>query len=273
MQRIKQFYRRHPVWSWVIIVLVGLTVLGAALPSPEDEGDKNDSAQQAESKPKPKVVNISVTAPKEVRKPTAVIKGTVTPANAVVKVEGKPVKVVDGRFRHRIKLEQGVNSNEVAATAAGYDDDREVVSTYRNLTQAEIAEQKARQEARDQAEREAAAARAEAARQEFVNSAETVPYAQLQKDPSAYIGHKVVYTGQIFQIQQQGNIGFMLLSVTDEGYDFWSDEVWVNYFTKVAGAEGDQLTVYGVVKGQKSFETQIGGERYVPEIRARYIEE
>lgn len=273
MQRIKQFYRRHPIWSWVIVVFVGLIVLGAALSSPDDNDDDDNSAQEVKAKPKPKVVKITVKAPKEVTKPTAVIRGTVTPASAKVTVEGKRIKVANGRFRYQVKLTRGVNAREVAATAAGYDDDSETVSTYRNLTKAEMAEQKARQEAREEAARLAAEQRAEAAKQDFINSAETIPYAQLQKDPSAYIGHKVVYTGQIFQIQQQGNVGFMLLSVTNEGYDFWSDEVWVNYFQKVAGAEGDQLTVYGVVKGSKSFETQIGGERYVPEIRARYIEE
>ena len=61
--------------------------------------------------------------------------------------------------------------------------------------------------------------------------------------------------------------------MTNEGYDFWTDEIWINYTGTVAGAEGDLLTVYGVVKGQKSFETQVGGERYVPEIDEVYIEE
>ncbi len=67
---------------------------------------------------------------------------------------------------------------------------------------------------------------------------------------------------------------FVLLSVTDEGCDFWSDEVWIDYAgMKVAGAEGHFLTFYGTVEGQKSFETQIGGERYVPQITAEFFEE
>jgi hypothetical protein len=33
------------------------------------------------------------------------------------------------------------------------------------------------------------------------------------------------------------------------------------------------LTVYGTVVGAKSYETQIGGETYVPEIDAEIIEE
>ncbi len=61
--------------------------------------------------------------------------------------------------------------------------------------------------------------------------------------------------------------------MTDEGYGIWADQVWVNYDGSVQGAEDDFVTVYGVVKGSRSYETQIGGERYVPEIDARYIEE
>ena len=65
----------------------------------------------------------------------------------------------------------------------------------------------------------------------------------------------------------------MLLSTTDEGYDIWTDEIWVNYTTAVKGAKGDQVTVYGVVKGQKSYDTQISGSNTVPEIQARYMVE
>jgi hypothetical protein len=87
------------------------------------------------------------------------------------------------------------------------------------------------------------------------------------------VGTKVKYYGQIFQIQEDPlGGGIVLLSVTDEGYGFWTDEIWVNYNGKIQGAEEDFLTVYGIVVGSKSFETQIGGERYVPEINAKYIE-
>jgi hypothetical protein len=65
----------------------------------------------------------------------------------------------------------------------------------------------------------------------------------------------------------------MLLSVTDEGYGFWDDNVWVNYEGSVAGAEEDIITIYGRMTGAKSYETQIGGQTYVPRMQAKYIEE
>ena len=51
----------------------------------------------------------------------------------------------------------------------------------------------------------------------------------------------------------------MLLSVTDEGYGLWTDEIWVNYFHHVASAKDDLITVYCTVIGMKTYDTQIGG--------------
>jgi|GEM_PF-2954949 len=117
------------------------------------------------------------------------------------------------------------------------------------------------------------AAEAEVAKEEsFKAEAVTIDYKQLIKNPSRYIGEPVVYTGQIFQIQEGYGENFMLLSVTDEGYGFWTDEVWVDG-AHTNAAEEDIITVYGTVTGAESYETQIGGSNFVPRIKAKYIEE
>ena len=64
----------------------------------------------------------------------------------------------------------------------------------------------------------------------------------------------------------------ILLSVTDEGYGFWTDNVWVEYDGTIKGAEDDIITVYGTSR-LESYETQIGGETYVPQMKARYVVE
>jgi hypothetical protein len=114
--------------------------------------------------------------------------------------------------------------------------------------------------------------REEAKEAEFREEATSIDYDQLIKNPYRYIGEKVVYTGQIFQIQE-GAGSFMLLSVTDEGYGFWTDEVWVAGFGEVESAEEDIITVYGTVTGAEEYETAIGGSNYVPRIKAKYIDE
>jgi colicin import membrane protein len=178
MDALKRFYSKHPVWSWVIIVLVGLTVLGAALPSEdgEDNGDDGSEAQAeraADEKPAEKnpEVTLDVNAPTAVRKPTAVVKGTVTPADARVwlahpiETNQPDAKVVDGRFRVRVKLARGDNAAIVYAESAAGAEAEEQVEITRIESAAErrarIARAKARRAARAEARAEARA-RAEA---------------------------------------------------------------------------------------------------------------
>ncbi len=110
-------------------------------------------------------------------------------------------------------------------------------------------------------------------KQDFIAGAKTIPYAELQKDSGSYAGKEIKLYGKVFQIQQDGaNGGFMLLSVTDMGYDIWSDNVWVNYVGRTKAVADDLVTVYGLVLGSKDYDTQIGGSTTVPEVLSAYIE-
>lgn len=272
--------RQKPPWyrrTWVIVVgaILALLIVAGALSSSEEEADEGAPAKKSEAAAKN--VRIDLEAPDETDKNFAVIKGTVKPPTAKVldaRNEGLDVDQ-SGEFRVRVKLgaKPDIYTFAFRGFARGFPTSSEEVSIERVESPAQRKARLARQRERARIRRERAAAAEEQRRLDFINSAETIPYAQLQKDPTAYVGRKVKYYGRIFQIQQEGGAGIILLSVTDEGYDFWTDEIWVNYTGNVAGAEGDFLTVYGVVRGQKSFETQIGGERYVPEIDDVYIEE
>ena len=107
---------------------------------------------------------------------------------------------------------------------------------------------------------------------EFKEEATTIDYNQLIKNADAYKGEKVVYTGQVFQIQEFGGGGIMLLAVTDEGYGFWGDNIWIDYNESVEATEEDIVTVYGTITGSKEYETQAGGSTFVPRMTAKYIE-
>jgi len=151
--------------------------------------------------------------------------------------------------------------------------------TLQRLSEAQIADARAKAvaaaKARAAAHARAVAAaktRAAAAEQRFIDSAQTIPYADLIKSTSPYLGEKVKLYGQIFQIQQAGGGGFMLLSVTNEGYGLWDDNVWVDYSGHNSYVDNNLITVYATVTGTKSYTTQAGGETYVPEVRAKYIQ-
>jgi hypothetical protein len=189
-----------------------------------------------------------------VRAPAMTIVGRAQPGATVV-VKGIPVTATAGRFAVDVPLDRGRNVVWVTGRKPGFRDRGARFVITRRLSTAEIAAEQAR------------------ARQAFIDGTVSIPYNQLIKDPDSHTGTNVRYYGEILQIQESEGYGMMLLYVTDAGYDIWSDQIWVNYEGRVRGAEGDKLTVYGTVVGSKSYETQIGGETYVPEVDAKYITE
>lgn len=269
--------RRHGWKAWLGFACATLVLIGVIGNALEEEPTAIDNAAQGSAEAPPATptasatpaasptptVSVSVSSPsdgKTIRAPRVMIRGSVRPANARVKVAGHRVKVRGGKFQRSVPLQLGDNDLSIQASFDG-----QVDEVMRELTR----KRSAREMAALRAKR--AAARA-AKRQTYINSAVTIPYNQLQKSADRHAGTRVAYYGQIFQIQEDADGGgMMLLSVTDAGFDFWTDEIWVNYDGRVQGAEGDMLTVYGKVVGSRDFETQGGGSRYVPEITARYI--
>jgi hypothetical protein len=278
----RPWYKR---W-WVIpAAIVGLIAVAAALGS----SGKENKAQNAVPLP----IQLTATAPGTVKSNSVVLNGRVSPPDATVSINGRAVPVsAAGQFRERLRLNVGSNPIDVAAKAPGRTGDTAPLVVERRLTAAEIAAARERAAQRRQAALDRAAQRRQAAldraahrrelarqrqlqaKQNFIAAAQTIPYNQLNKSADSYLDTKVKYTGQVFQIQEDpyGGGGNMLLSVTDQGYGIWDDHVWVDYHSHIAAAENDVITIYGVVKGSKTYDTQIGGQTYVPQIDARYIE-
>ena len=207
------------------------------------------------STPTPEV-NVSFKGPFSAHQDVVILKGRVSPKSAKVRVRGERASVSNGRWSMQVTLKAGSNDFGVHATRSGFTSDRTTASVDRRLSAAEKAVISAAEE------------------QQFKASAVTIPYNQLNKNADRYKGDRVTYQGQILQIQEEGDSGgFMLLSVTDEGYGIWDDNVWVDYDHSIDSAEDDVVTVYGTIKGSKSYETQVGGETYVPRMRAKYVVE
>lgn len=181
----------------------------------------------------------------------ASLSGTVT-RGASVTVNEQQAITSNGHWEATVNLSEGENTIKVAATKSGYQEKEETITITRHQDAAQRA-------AEIRAEEEA-----------YKNQAVSIPYKQLHKDAEAFKGKVVTYTGKIFQIQENPEGGVMLVSVDDEE-GFWTDHIYVTYTGHVKGAEGDMVTFYGTVEGSKTYETQAGGETYVPEVKARYV--
>ena len=221
-----------------------------------DEPTTAEVLEEATPEPTPEPLEVSVTGPSTTTSNQVTLRGRVAVAGTKVRVAGKPAKVKGRTWTRKVTIKKtGDNRYKVVATKSGHDRDSTTAIVTRKLSKAEKQ------------------ARTAAKRQTFMNSATTIPYNQLEKNPDRYKGKKVVYRGQIFQIQEDYGSTWLLLSVTDEGYGFWSDNVWVEFDGTIKGAEEDVITVYGTITGSESYETQIGGETYVPKLKARYVVE
>lgn len=246
--------------------------------------DGTSHANSTGSQAQPVRIALNIRAPKDATRSsrhTVVFKGTATRgANvAVTLADGteRDITAQNGTWHIRVPLVNGDNAFQVAATSPDpryVESDMHYITVKRVKTRAEIAAEKAAAARRVAAAKAAAARRAANAKQNFISHAQTIPYAELIKDTTPFEGKKIALHGQIFQIQQQeGMGGIMLLSVTDDGYGLWTDNVWIDYDKDIPYVEKNLVTVYGTVTGMKSYDTQIGGTASVPEVQAAYVEQ
>jgi len=142
--------------KWGLIVFLGLAVLGALLGEDEEPGQtKQASASTSttetpepapaetstpEPTPDPEV-SVSYTGPSSVRSDDVVLRGTVDPANAHVRVKGEFVKVRKGRWVLPVTLTRhGDNTFRVVATRKSYVKSSTTATVTRELSAAERAE-------------------------------------------------------------------------------------------------------------------------------------
>jgi hypothetical protein len=267
---MKRHFRPGNILGVPAIVIVAALILSACGGS-NDHAAKSSSKSSApaqtttsgaaevaattpEAPPPPEPVSVAALGPFETTHDQIKLHGSVSPNAAKVRVDGQRASVKGGRWTKLVQIKhKGDNTFHVVATKAGHPSDKTSAVVTRKMSAAEKAAAKA------------------AARQQFIASARNISYPQLLAHPTRYEGSKVVYRGQIFQVQEDGGSTVILLSVTDDGYGYWSDHIWVDYHGTINGAEGDILTVYGTTTGTQDYDTQAGGNTTVPSVKAKYI--
>lgn len=196
--------------------------------------------------------------------------GTVTPG-ATVTVNEHAVAVHAGRWSRLVHLSLGENTLRFEATLAGHKAASESITVTRNQSPAEREAAERAQKEKEEKEKREAREKEEHEESEYKQSAQSIPFAELNKDVERYVGDKVTYEGEIFQIHEEGNEGWMLVNITKGEYEIWSNPVYVTFHQHITGTEKSIITFWGEVKGTKSYETKIGGSNEVPEIDAKYV--
>jgi hypothetical protein len=242
--------------------------LGAALTgcgSSEEQGASTATTKTQESKTI-ELLKLNPDDGDTIQDPIVLVTGKVNEPGANVEVGDKELKAdEDGTFRVRIRLEVGDNDIDILATKGGpYLPAQQTITLTRELSPAERKERAERRRARE-----------EAKLAELRANAQQIDPGLLQKDPDRYYGETVVMTGEIFQIQEGGGNFLLMSTECDTEYDITlcdGPDVYVSYDFSTDKQEEDLVTVYGIVKGGKEYDTQIGGSNYVAHIKARIIE-
>ena len=107
----------------------------------------------------------------------------------------------------------------------------------------------------------------------YMAKCKSISYKELARNPQKYEGQMIKFTGKVFQVQE-GLINMYMISVTNKGYGYYDDNVYVNYFSlddETRVLEDDIVTFYGTFKGLKTYTTVRGDSRTIPEVTAKYI--
>jgi len=111
--------------------------------------------------------------------------------------------------------------------------------------------------------------------EEYKEQCTTVSYVDIARNPNNYVGVKTVFEGQVIQVQESGNSVVLRINVTKGEYGFWEDTIYVDYRRKKDNEsrvlEEDIVTVYGEIKGLKSYTAVFGNEITIPHMKAEYI--
>ncbi len=109
---------------------------------------------------------------------------------------------------------------------------------------------------------------------DYKAACQEVAYEDLMRNIDKYVGQKVKFTGEVFQVVYDSDSGESqyLISVTKDEYDFYTDNVYA-YYT-VGGneklIEGDIVTIYGEISGDYTYTGALGTSNTVPHMTIVY---
>lgn len=112
---------------------------------------------------------------------------------------------------------------------------------------------------------------------EYKAQCSSVAYEDIARNPNDYIGQKAVFKGKVVQVQETYGENIVLrINVTKGQYDWWDDTIYVDYKRKDDNEsrvlEDDIVTVYGEIKGIKTYTAVLLNQISIPHIKAEYID-
>lgn len=110
---------------------------------------------------------------------------------------------------------------------------------------------------------------------QYKNKCENISYSSLARYPDDNKGKYVKFQGRIVQVMEGNSLVALRVNVTNTGYGYYDDTVYVLYSYKNGQPkflEDDIITFYGVSNGLYSYKSVLGATITIPEVIANYID-
>ena len=100
-----------------------------------------------------------------------------------------------------------------------------------------------------------------------------IAYKELARNPETYKGTNVIYTGQVIQVQEDGNTVNLRVDVTKNTYGY-EDTVLIQYDKSIVSGrilDNDIITFSGMSMGLLTYKTVLGAEMTIPQVLATTV--
>lgn len=112
-------------------------------------------------------------------------------------------------------------------------------------------------------------------KEDYINSCSTYTYKEIARNPNTYKGKRAKITGEVIQVQQDGNEVVLRVNITkNNGY--YEDTIMTGYEyaddNEDRILEGDIITLYGELYGTVTYTSVLGADITVPAVKTKYLE-
>ena len=100
-----------------------------------------------------------------------------------------------------------------------------------------------------------------------------IAYKELARNPDAYNGTNVIFTGQVIQVQESGDLVNLRVNVTKNTYGY-EDTVLIQYDKSIISGrvlDDDVITFSGMSMGLLTYKTVMGAEMTIPQVLATTV--
>lgn len=112
-------------------------------------------------------------------------------------------------------------------------------------------------------------------REDYMKSCATYTFKEIARNPNSYKGKRAKITGEVIQVQQDGNEVVLRVNMTkQDGY--YTDTIMAGYAYSDENEdrilEDDIVTIYGELYGTITYTSVMGADVTVPAIKTMYLD-